>query len=67
MGELVMWMVTHRALGGPRSISGVGLTESDADALVRELSTRGHKQVYEKFSYTRSTRAELICREGILE
>jgi hypothetical protein len=66
--EVTRWMVVHEDTHGNRGLTMSGLTESEADALLARFAlNKPHKQEYYKFSYTASTRREVILRERVLE
>jgi hypothetical protein len=66
--EVTRWMVVHEDTHGNRGLTMSGLTESEADALLARFAlNKPHKQEYYKFSYTASTRKEVILRERVLE
>ena len=66
--EVTWWMVVHEDTHGNRGLTKSGLTESEADAILARFAlNKPHKQEYYKFSYTPSTRKQVILRERVLE
>ena len=66
--EVTWWMVVHEDTHGNRGLTKSGLTESEADAILTRFAlNKPHKQEYYKFSYTPSTRKQVILRERVLE
>jgi hypothetical protein len=61
-------MVVHEDTHGNRGLTKSGLTEAEADEILRRFAmNRPQKQEYYKFSYTPSTRKEVILRERVRE
>jgi hypothetical protein len=68
MNEVTRWMIVHEDTHGNRVLTKSGLTEIEADEILRRFAmNRPHKQEYYKFSYTASTRREVILRERVCE
>ena len=66
--EVTLWMVVHEDTHGNRGLTKKGLTEAEADAILARFAlNKPHKQEYYKFSYTPSTRRQVILRERVLE
>jgi len=66
--EVTLWMVVHEDTHGSRGLTKCGLTEAQADAILARFAlNKPHKQEYYKFSYTPSTRRQVILRERVLE
>jgi hypothetical protein len=66
--EPTRWMVVHEDTHGNRGLTKSGLTESEADAILARFAlNKPHKQEYYKFSYTPSTRKQVILRERVRE
>jgi len=67
-GEVVRWMVVHEDTHGNRDLIKSNLSEFEADALMaRYMKDYQHKQEYYKFSYTASTRKQVMLDERLRE
>ena len=65
---VIHWLVVHEDTHGNRDLIKSGLTEAEANSLLaRFAQNRPHKQEYYKFSYTASTRKEVLHRERVRE
>ena len=68
MDQVTRWMIVHEDTHGNRGLTKCGLTEAEADEILRRFAmNKPHKQEYYKFSYTASTRKEVILRERVRE
>jgi len=63
--ETILWMVVRSDDNGTTSIIKDNLPQIEAMEMVLAYTAKGHKQLYQAFSYTPATKQALVARERI--